>query len=93
MNSSDANRLSEKARKISKLASLGLEHPFTAHAAHEIAASAQEQVNEPKLAAEHRYAAQYWAKEELDRQWTPSTKFAMKWRSPPWLAWPVQKNM
>lgn len=66
MNKIEADRRSEKAREASRLANLWLEHPYVAHAAHELAASGQEQVGNQALAAEHRRAAQYWAKRELD---------------------------
>lgn len=56
-----ADEKSRKAREASRLANLWLEHPWVAHDLHELAASAQEQVSNLELAAEHRRAAQYWA--------------------------------
>ena len=63
--SEKASNLSDKAREVSRLASLWLEHPYMAYATHEAAASAHESEGNPKAAAEHRKAASYWAKKEL----------------------------
>ena len=61
-----ASVLSEEAKEASRLAGLWLEHPYIAHQAHEFAASAHESEGNQALAAEHRKAAQYWAKKELE---------------------------
>lgn len=68
-----SDELSERAREVSKLCNLGLEHPFEAHQAHEQAAAAhnnnaigQDAERHKKLADEHRRAAQYWANKETN---------------------------
>lgn len=61
-----ADEKSRKAREISKQCNLWLEHPWVAHDAHELAASAQEQVPNLQAASEHRRAAQYWAKKATE---------------------------
>lgn len=85
-----ADSASESARQLSKSASLHLAHPWQAHSAHEFAASRHEvEVGTSKtpeqrerhfrLAAEHRKAAEYWAKKEASLvKPAPSTLKAIK---------------
>lgn len=60
------SHLTNKAKEVSRLCRLWLENPFSAHAAHEAAASAHEREGNSKAAAEHRKAATYWANKELE---------------------------
>lgn len=67
-------QLSEVAEKVSAAANRWLTHPAEAHQAHEQAASAWENVGHINRAREHRRAASYWAKKELE--WN-SEKYAL----------------
>lgn len=62
-----ANQLTDEAREASRMANLWLEHPYVAHAAHELAASAHESEGNHSMASEHRRAAEFWAKRESDQ--------------------------